>query len=185
MKDCISGQCYSVNSSAEVSVLPATCAEHQIWKNGLPLRAANGSIISTFGEYTCLFTLASGELLTGLSSWPISANLSLVQTSSMSTVYSLTSSTASCVTPKYFATAFLLTSDLKALHLNVFSVVQNRYYAILKDFPHLTTPQVADKIPKHGVQHCIITDTRPTSAKARRLPLAKLSTANKEFDNHP
>ena len=40
------------DSHAEVSMLPVTHVYHHIWKKGLPLRAANGSVISTFGKHT-------------------------------------------------------------------------------------------------------------------------------------
>ena len=46
------GQCYLVDSGAEVSVLPATRIDRQTLKKGLPLRAANGSAIPTFGKCT-------------------------------------------------------------------------------------------------------------------------------------
>ena len=50
--DRTSGQRYLVDSGAEVNVLPATHIDHQILKKGLPLRAANGSAIPTFGKHT-------------------------------------------------------------------------------------------------------------------------------------
>ena len=74
-------------------------------------------------------------------------------------------------------------SDLEALHLNYFSMAHNRYYAILRNFPQLTAPQMADKTPTHSVQHHIVTAGRPTFAKARRLSPAKLAAAKKEFNN--
>ena len=40
---------------------------------------------------------------------------------------------------------------------------------------------MADKTPKHCIQHCIITQGRPTSAKVCQLPPAKLAIANKEL----
>ena len=74
-------------------------------------------------------------------------------------------------------------SDLEALHLIYFSTTHNRYYAILRNFPQLTAPQMADKTPTHGVQYRIVTAGRPTFAKARRLSPAKLAAAKKEFNN--
>ena len=74
-------------------------------------------------------------------------------------------------------------SDLEALHLNYFTTAHNRYYTILRNFPQLTAPQMADKTPTHGVQHCTVTAGRPTFAKARRLSPAKLAAAKKEFNN--
>ena len=74
-------------------------------------------------------------------------------------------------------------SDLEALHLNYFLTAHNRYYAILRNFPQLTAPQMADKTPTHGVQYRIVTAGRPIFAKARRLSPAKLAAAKKEFNN--
>ena len=86
--DRISGQCYMVDSSAEVSVLPATHADHQIWKKRLPLRAT----------FIWTFTLADvGQPIIG-------------EDFISDMVYSLTSSTTSCATLKHLAAAFLLTS---------------------------------------------------------------------------
>ena len=45
--DRTSGQCYLVDSGAEVSVLPATRIDRQTLKKGLPLRATNGSLRQT------------------------------------------------------------------------------------------------------------------------------------------
>ena len=97
---------------------------------------------------------------------------------------SLTSSTTDSLTQKHpciSIPAYL--SNLEALHLNYFSTAHDRYYAILRNFPKLTTPQMADKTPTQGVQHRIVTAGRPTFAKARRLSPAKLAAAEKEFNN--
>ena len=136
---------------------------------------------SANAPYLC--TLASGRTLTGLLSWLMSANQLLVQIFSVSTDCSLTKhhrlydSEAPCSSiPAYL-------SDLEALHLNYFSMTHNRYYAIFRNFPQLTAPQLADKTPTHGVQHCIVTAGRPNFAKARQLSPAKLAAAKREFNN--
>ena len=137
---------------------------------------------SANAPYLC--TLASGRTLTGLSSWLMSANQLLVQIFFREhgllidlKHHRLYDSEAPCSSiPAYL-------SDLEALHLNYFSTAHNRYYAILRNFPQLTAPQMADKTPTHGVQHRIVTAGRPTFAKARRLSPAKLAAAKKEFNN--
>ena len=181
--DRTSGQRYLVDSGAEVSVLPATRIDHQTLKKGLPLRAVNGSAIPISANAPYLCTFASGRILTGLSSWLMSANQLLVQIFSVSKDCSLTSRTTDCMTQKHPAAAFLLTFLTWKHFTNYFSTAHNRYYAILRNFPQLTAPQMADKTPTHGVQHRIVTAGRPTFAKARRLSPAKLAAAKKEFNN--
>jgi hypothetical protein len=53
---------------------------------------------------------------------------------------------------------------------------------ILAEFPSVTK-SFADSIPPtHGVEHHIITERRPATAKFRRLDTAKLAAAKEEFN---
>ena len=106
-----------------------------------------------------------------------------MQILSVSTDCSLTSSTTDCMTQKHPAAAFLLTFMTWKHSTSTIFLRHNRNYAILRNFPQLTAPQMADKTPTHGVQHCIVTAGRPTFAKAHRLSPAKLAAAKKEFNN--
>ena len=182
--DRTSGQCYLVDSGAEVRVLPVTCIDRQSLKKGLPLRAANGSAIPTFGKRTLslhfglrknfnwTFILADvSQPITGADFFREHGFLIDLKHHRLYDPEEPCSSI-----PAYL-------SDLEALHLNNFSPAHNRYYAILRNFPQLSAPQMADKTPTHGAQHRIVTLGRPTFAKARRIPPAKLSAAKKEFNN--
>ena len=181
--DRTSGQRYLVDAGAEVSVLPATRIDRQTFTKGLPLRAANGSAIPTFGKRTLSLHFGLRKNL----KWTfiISANQLLVQIFFREhgllidlKHHRMYDSEAPCSSiPAYL-------SDLEAPYLNYFSTAHNRYYAILRNFSQLTAPQMADKTPTHGVQHRIVTAGRPTFAKeARRLSPAKLAAAKKEFNN--
>ena len=182
--DCTSGQRYLVDSGAEVSVLPATHIDRQTLKKGLPLRAANGSAIPTLGKRTLSLHFGLRKninwtfILVDVSQPIIGSDFfrehGLLIDLKHHRLYDAEALCSSI--PAYL-------SDLEALHLNYFSTAHNRYYAILRNFPQLTAPQMADKTPKHGVQHRIVTAGRPTFTKARRLTPAKLAAAKKEFNN--
>ena len=182
--DRTSGQRYLVDSGAEVSVLPATRIDRQTFKKGLPLRAANGSAIPTFGKRTLSLHFGIRKnfnwtfILADVCQPIIGADFFREHGLLIDLKYHrLYDSEAPCSSiPAYL-------SDLEALHLNYFSMTHNRYYAILRNFPQLTAPQMADKTPTHGVQHRIVTAGRPTFAKACRLSPAKLAAAKKEFNN--
>ena len=163
--DCTSGQHYLLNSGVEVGVLPATRVDHQIRKKGLPLRSANGSVISTFGKRTsvihfCLRRIHNWTFILADVSQPIIGADFFCEHCLFIDIkhHQLCDTGAPC----HRIPAHL--SHLMALNPNYFSVAPNHDYAILQDFPNLTTPQVADKTPKHSIQHRIVTDGRPTFA---------------------
>ena len=182
--DRTSGQCYLVDSGAEVSLLPATRIDCQTLKKGLPLRAANSSAIPSFGKRTLSLHFGLRKnfnwtfILADVSQPIIGADFFREHGLLIDLKHHrLYDSEAPCSSiPAYL-------SDLETLHHNYFSTAHNRHYAILRNFPQLTAPQLADKAPTHGVQHRIDTTGRPTFAKARRLSPAKLAAAKKEFNN--
>ena len=187
--DCISGQHYLVNSGAEVSVLPAaTRADHQIRKKGLPLKAANGSVISTFGICTLslhfdLRRTFNWTFILGDVSQPIIGAEFFREHGLLIDLKHrwLCDSEAPC------CSILAHLSDLEVLYLNYFFVVQNHYYAILQAFVYLTTPQVADR------HQSTVSSTASSLIAGQPLlrlidsptppPLAKLSASKKEFDN--
>ena len=140
--DRTSGQRYLVDSGAEVSVLPATRIDRQTFKKGLPLRAANGSAIPTFGKRTLSLHFGLRKnfnwtfILADVSQPIIGADFfrehGLLIDLKHHRLYDSEEPCSSI--PAYL-------SDLEALHLNYFSTAHNRYYAILRNFPQLTAPQ--------------------------------------------
>jgi cleavage and polyadenylation specificity factor subunit 1 len=51
----------------------------------------------------------------------------------------------------------------------------------LSEFPSITQPFDVQSSPSHGVQHAIVTNGRPTTAKFRRLDPVRLAAAKSEF----
>ena len=61
LSDSISKRQFLVDTGAEISVLPATGLDTRIRKPGLPLLAANGSSIKTYGKRTLSLHFASNK----------------------------------------------------------------------------------------------------------------------------
>ncbi|GFU69810.1 hypothetical protein TNCV_3044411 [Trichonephila clavipes] len=57
------------------------------------------------------------------------------------------------------------------------------YHELLRKFPDITKPPRPDQEIKHSVVHYIETNSRPVSAKARRLAPDRLRIAKAEFEN--
>ncbi|GFV32550.1 hypothetical protein TNCV_2860141 [Trichonephila clavipes] len=57
------------------------------------------------------------------------------------------------------------------------------YHELLRKFPDITKPPRPDQEIKHSVVHYIETNTRPVTAKARRLAPDRLRIAKAEFEN--
>ncbi|GFW99349.1 hypothetical protein TNCV_3981731 [Trichonephila clavipes] len=57
------------------------------------------------------------------------------------------------------------------------------YHELLRKFPNITKPPRPDQEIKHSVVHYIETNSRPVTAKARRLAPDRLRIAKAEFEN--
>ncbi|GFT69844.1 transposon Tf2-9 polyprotein [Trichonephila clavipes] len=57
------------------------------------------------------------------------------------------------------------------------------YHELLRKFPDITKPPRTDQEIKHSVVHYIETNSRPVTAKARRLAPDRLRIAKAEFEN--
>ncbi|GFX16502.1 transposon Ty3-I Gag-Pol polyprotein [Trichonephila clavipes] len=57
------------------------------------------------------------------------------------------------------------------------------YHELLRKFPDITKPPRPDQEIKHSVVHYIETNSRPVTAKARRLAPDRLRIAKAEFEN--
>ena len=70
-------------------------------------------------------------------------------------------------------------------HLNFLSVPPSTgdlFTRLLDDFPSLTSPCTSDTPIRHGVSHHIVTEGRPVFARSRRLSPEKLVAAKAEFN---
>ena len=179
--DRITDSRYLVDSGADVSVLPATAADRR-QTPGPTLKAANGTLIATFGRRSCTLDLG----LTQPFQW----------------TFVIADVTYPILGADFFRDKGLLIdlkrqrlvdcetfgnipaglSAFESTGLNFVDTLSSRYATLLRDYPSLTSPQVSEQAPRHGVQHRIITHGRPTFAKPRRLPPAKLAVAKKEID---
>ena len=81
----------------------------------------------------------------------------------------------SCST--FFAEQERNSGTLSGLALNTAS----QFDRLLLQFPDILVPQFQSTLNKHGVEHHIVTDGRPTFSRPRRLPADKFSAAKAEF----
>ena len=178
--DSRSGRRFLVDTGAEVSVLPATGLDTRIGQPGPPLKAANGSSITTYGvrptklrfasrEYDWKFIIADvARPLLGADF--LRANSLLVDLKSKRLVDAGT-----------YLSIPLGNAGMGAPHLDAISVSTDKYDMLLAEFPDITVPNFAQPSTKHGVEHFIPTKGPPVHAHARRLPPDKLALAKSEF----
>ena len=178
--DKTSGSQFLVDTGAEVSVFPATGLETRTKQPGPSLVAANGSSIKTYGVRTIPLCFATKkykwDFIIAEVSRPLlgadflRANSLLVDLKGKRLVDAET----------YSSTPLRKAGPL-APHLSTISS-NNEYDALLAEFPEITTPNFTHSPTKHGVKHFIKTTGPPISARARRLPPDKLSSAKAEFE---
>ena len=175
-----SGRRFLVDSGAEVSVFPASPYQIQLGSQGLPLAAANGSSINTFGtrnialrfgnrRFNWKFSIAKvtqpllgGDFLRAYNLMPDVAGQRLVDASDFT---SIDCGTAAAMAP----------------HLNSVNAATDPYGRLLAEFPSVVQPQFSTSKVQHGVQHYIQTTGSPLHTRARRLPPDKLQIAKEEF----
>ena len=178
--DSRSGRRFLVDTGAEVSVLPATGLDTRIGQPGPPLKADNGSSITTYGvrptklrfasrEYNWKFIIADvARPLLGADF--LRANSLLVDLKSKRLVDAGT-----------YLSIPLGNAGMGAPHLDAISISTDKYDMLLAEFPDITVPNFAQPFTKHGVEHFIPTKGPPVHAHARRLPPDKLALAKSEF----
>ena len=174
---------YLIDTGAEVSVLPKSCANRTSDTACLPLVAANNTTINTYGnfrrvvdaglkqDYAWTFIVADVKQ-------PIIGADFLIH-------YSLLVDLKSrCLRDMRTGLAIPATlSSIKPLSLNRVDTVQNDYTKLLGHFPELTRPTRKGEPGKHGITHKIVTKGHPVFARPRRLAPDKLVTAKREFDD--
>ena len=179
LRDGPSGLEFLVDTGAEVSVFPATALDLRSARQDRTLRAANGTLIRTFGKRSVSFNVNSRRY-----SWDF---------------------VVADVRRPLLGTDFLchygLLVDVKGRRLvdgATFSVSalqetfgpSQRIFAVsaatpfvdlLAQCPDLTTPTFSRPTTAHGVEHFIPTTGPPIHSRARRLSPDKLALAKAEF----
>ena len=179
--DCISGQCYLVDSGAEVSVLPATTSDHREKKNGSPLQTANGTHISTYGIKTFSLELEMDHKFT----WTfIVADVSkpILGTDFLRHSDLLIDLARIClINRQTFSSTLLDTSHNQALTL-CYLAEPSIYHSFLQTFPSLTKPCFNRSNIQHSVAHHIVTNGPPVCARFWHLSPEKPQVAKKGLD---
>ena len=181
LQDCLwyisnnrSEQRFLVDTGAEVSIIPATGLNTRTISPSTPLLAANGSSVRTFGKHILdkwVFVVAevTGPLL---GADFLRAHSLLVDIN-----------TKQLVDTNTYTSTPLVHTSLLVPHLGYITNSTDKCASLIAKFPAVTTPQLTQLAPKHGVEHFILTQGPPVHAKARRLPHDKLALAKAEFDN--
>lgn len=180
LKDEKSGHIFLVDTGAQVSVVPATPADRDRAKPSASLRAANGSIIHTYGVVSTTLQFSGRRFPSTL----VVANVQrpllgadfirrhrlLVDLANDRLIDATTFSTYQCsASPsQHSLTAISPISDDPFQHL-------------LREFPEITEPTFKESCPHHGVYHRIPTRGPPVSSRPRRLCPQKLKIAKDEF----
>ena len=180
-------QNFLIDTGAEISVFPAGRSD-RLHKTDVTLRAANNSIISTYGfrRFTLDFglprPLTRRFLVVDVTQPIIGADFllqhkllvdldqrRLIDTRNGTRVEA---DPSPCSTPRL---NFISTSPPTG----------DPFKRLLEDFPSLTTPCTSDTPVQHGVSHHIVTDGRPVFARPRRLSPEKLIAAKSRVQQTP
>ena len=182
--DCNQGLRFLVDTGAEVSVLPPTCAERRHPSESLTLQAVNGTRIATYGTRSLTLNLGLRRTLRWvfivadvqqpilgadfLSHFNLHVDMTHCRLVDALTQFTIQGMYSKASTPS--------PSILPRIPTNDFS-------ALLTDFPSLTRPQSNSDPPKHTVTHHIKTTGPPVSSRARRLSPERLRIARREFEH--
>ena len=177
--DSKNGSAYLVDTGAEISVYPASMEDRKRATQA-PLRAANSSLINTWGKRNIRLTLGKRSY------WQ---------------EFILAEVTRPILGANFFATNFVL-PDLARKRLldgseddwasgtpggaKVICQVsegeeKNEFHELLNEFPSILTTNFHSKANKHKIFHYIPTSGPPVFAKPRRLDESKLASAKKYF----
>ena len=167
-----------VDTGAQVSVFPASAQDRRQQKT-VPLVAANGSQIETFGTRTISLNLGSRRF-----KWPfVLANVNRPMLGAdffCSNHLLIDVCTQHIIDAETYESIPVWHDPAPAPGLNT-CTAYNEFADILKEFPSVTRPQFSKTDVKHGVEHCIPTSGPPLHAKPRRLSPEKLAIARREF----
>jgi len=165
-------------------VFPPTTNDRKYGKAvmGTSLRAANGSVIETYGKRTIPLDIGFPKKL----EWEfIIANVNrpilgadflthfelLIDLKNKTLIDASTYSSASGISAR----------NITSLGISHISDNTNTYAKIIQEFPNLTKPDFETKSFKHDIKHHIETTGPPVYCRPRRLPPGKLEAAKMEF----
>ena len=175
---------FLIDTGAAISVFPAGRSD-RFKKGDVTLRAANNSIINTYGSRQLILDFGLPRRLT----WrflvadvtqPIIGADFLLQHKLLvdldrQRLIDTRNGTRVEAEPSHCPTP----------HHNFLSTLPstgNPFKRLLADFPSLTSPCTSDTPIRHGVSHHIVTEGRPVFARPRRLSPEKLVAAKAEFN---
>lgn len=182
VSDKITGACFLVDTGAQVSVIPASCADRRRNEQTCPLQAINNSAIPTYGQrsltldfglrrtFRWIFILADvSQAVLGadfLSFFNLAVDMHAHRLIDLNTRLSING--IPCTSSS---------TSLRAL------TPASPYAKILADFPNLTKPHTRESPVKHSVTHHIVTTGPPVFTRPRRLSGERLTIARREFEH--
>ena len=169
-----------VDTGADISVFPASFNDRKSSHNSLPLVAANGSSIRTWGQRTIGLQLGN-RLYT--QAFHIADVTRPILGADFFRVNCLAIDLAGRRLIDLTRNSIISASPDSSVPLiaGLTTAPPNEFSAILADFPSLLVPRYHSSENKHGVEHHIITAGHPVFAKSRRLDTEKLAIAKAEF----
>jgi hypothetical protein len=179
-----SGRRFLIDTGAQVSVLPASSHDSRYGTRGLPLVAANGTTIKSYGTRTVQLQIGSQ-----LYEWPfVLAEISkpIIGADFLRSFALLVDLRGSRLIDGNTFASIPTTASMEwaphIRHVSAAAVSDNVFARLLAERPALTTPTFSHASPKHGVEHYIPTTGPPVYAHARRLAPDKLAFTKAEFD---
>ena len=168
LSDTVTKQQFLLDTGAEVSIYPATGLETRVNQPSLPLVAANGTAIQTFGTRELVLHFASTvykwKFILAVVPRPVlgadflRSNALLVDLQGKRLVNATT-----------FVSTQLTPVRTPAPRLEALSISKKPYDCLLAKFPGITIPNFECSTTKHGIEHFISTRGPPVYARVRRL----------------
>lgn len=167
-----------IDTGADISVLPTKCKRGG---NGECLRAANGSLISTYGERVLNIDLGLRRefkwkfVIADVSCGIIGADFLHY----FDLVIDIHNHRLVDNQTKLYISGRISSSPLPSVRSFIAST---KYDKILLKFPALLKPMAAEIPVNHSIEHHIVTKGSPVFSRARRLDCERLKIAKTEFD---
>ncbi|GFT35372.1 hypothetical protein TNCV_274961 [Trichonephila clavipes] len=154
---------FLIDTGSDVSIIPATKTQRQN-NSQMTLSAANTSPIHVYTTQTLSLDLGLRRIF----QWTF-----------------LVGNVSTPIIGADFLYNFRLVPDISNSRIHSIKTVSGDsvYHELLRKFPDITKPPRPDQEIKHSVVHYIETNSRPVTAKARRLAPDRLRIAKAEFEN--